>query len=117
MKKKFDLKLTACLVSLFISIALIIFFNENKVVMAISFVLLAITLYFFGKIRLKKIDSTLEKTDEDIQELYASGEIEDVDLTEVHAQMKQLRKQRKSVKVVFNLAPILFVIVALLMVL
>ena len=85
--------------------------------MAISFVLLAITLYFFGQIRIEKIDSTLNKTTEDIEELYASGEIEEADLTEVHAQMKQLRKQKKSVKVVFSLAPILFIVVALLMVL
>ena len=110
MKRKFDLKLTACLVSLFVSLALIICFKENKFVMAISFVLLAIAIYLFGRIRLEKIDSTLNKTTEDIEEIYASGEAENVDLSEVHAQMKQLRKQRRSVNVVFKLAPILLVL-------
>jgi len=117
MKKKFDLKLTACLVSLFISFLLIIFFNDIPGVLALSFVIMAVVLYFLAKIRIEKIDLTLENTEIDIDQQKKLGEIDDEDLEEVYKQMAQLTKQKKSIKFVFNAAAIMLLVVALLIIL
>lgn len=117
MKKKFDLKLTACLVSLFISFALIIFFNHVPAVVSIGLMIIAAALFFLAKIRAKKIDETLKSTQEDIDNAFEDGDYDEETITEVYKEMNSLRKQKRSLFIAFNGCAVLLFVVAIFMLL
>ncbi len=112
MKKKFDFKLTACLVSLFIGLGLLIFFSKVKAVFFISLLLIALSVFFFAKIRVAKINNILQLTEKEIEEELEQDDSDMLLVAEVYKDMDKLKKQKRSMNITFNLFSILLVIVA-----
>ncbi len=110
MKKKFDVKLTILLVSLFVSLLILILFNQSKVGLFFGFFLLGLTLVGYGYYRVSLLNATIKKTDEELDE-----EDDDKLIDEVMKELKQVKKLKRSTMVTFYLAGGLLVVFAFLM--
>jgi len=113
MKNKIDFKLTACVVSLFISILLIAFCHHIKVVLCLGLILCAVSVFFFARIRVRKIQSILDATEIDLDENYSDEKADSEIVDEVYKEMHKLRKEQRSMKIYFNLFAGLLVFIAI----
>ena len=112
-KNKINLKLTACLVSLFIGIVLMILGNKSKYCLSFGMVFLAISSTLFSLYKAeenretnKEIEQELEKIDEtNIEHKYIEVEL-------LKIQRKNNKKTAK-VSFVFNMFAIIVVVLAI----
>ncbi len=74
MKIKLNAKLTAFLVSLFISLIIIILGNKNKYCLSFGFVALAVSMVIFAKYNKERTQKMLDEIDNEIEELEESLE-------------------------------------------
>ena len=141
MKKfKFNFKLTAFLVSLFIGLLLVILAGNNKYCLSFGFILMGLSLSLFVWYDNEKLQKTLNELEEEIdeiqqlemEELDESFEIEsendeeldedfDYDaeierayvLKQLYARQKSIRKKKQSSVILFNICGIALVILGL----
>ena len=95
MKKKFDFKLTACLVSLFIGVILLVFSDGKTALISCGLVLMAVSLFFFAKIKSKKMENILILTEIEIDEELEKENPDQELLSEVYAEIRKFRKQAR----------------------
>ena len=110
MKFKFNIKLTICLVSLFVGFILLIVGNQNKYCQSFGFFFLSVGIVFFAIDRTNKIDKRRIEIDKILDN---EKELDDEQLLEINAEFSKLYKQRKRVKIVSYLSAILFIIVGI----
>ena len=98
MKFKFNMKLTAFMVSLFIGLLLVILGNKNKYCLSFGLIFLAIALLIYITDKYKKISQAIIEVDIAIEET----EMEDFDIImELTKQKKMLKKQKGFTCVMF----------------
>lgn len=110
MKFKFNIKLTICLVSLFIGFVLLVVGNQNMYCQSFGFFSLAVGIISFAIDRTNKIDKRRIEIDKILDN---EKELDDEQLLEINAEFSKLYKQRKRVKIVSYLSAILFIIVGI----
>ena len=114
MKIKFNLKLTAFLVSLFISLLLVILGSKNTLCLSFGFMLMGVSLAGFIWYMNEKIDNELIElnqaideltSDENLNEEESDEEIEEQTyiLQQLYLRQKQLIKKKRKVKIVFGI--------------
>ena len=125
MKFKFNFKLTAFLVSLFISLLIIILGNKNKYCLSFGFAMLGFALVIFVMYNNEKTDKTIEEVDAQIDEL--SQEYTDLDeeddlngevleenyaysIKQLYIRRSKLLKRKKKVVITFYLCAALLVL-------
>ena len=111
MKKKFNLKLTIVLVSLFISLLIIILGNKNQYCLSFGFIFLGLTLFLFGNYSRSQIDKTIKSLDEDIDTIDKTDEESEYVLKELNKLRSKLLKKKKSTKLMFGLCAVLLILV------
>lgn len=129
MKKKFNFKLTALLVSLFISLILIILGNSNKYCLSFGFILLglaaALYVLYNNEKTLHEIDEINKELDEiDLNEDFdfdSDGEedlLNDEDkayvLQQLYLRQGNLIKRKKKVTIIFYLCAALMVLLGII---
>ncbi len=109
--KKYNLKLTVSMVSLFISIVLCFFSNTNKYCLFFCLIFLAVALIFFSFYKLQDVDKRLkslhDKIDNDIDE--EDGE------ENFYAQINSAKKEKRKLLISFNFFAILLIIIAFIL--
>ena len=89
MKKKFDYKLTAILVSLFIGFLLVVLGNKNKYCLALGFIILGIASIFYALSKRKQLTEIMIQYENAIEEEESA-----IALIELGKQRNKLAKQR-----------------------
>ena len=128
MKKfQFNFKLTAFLVSLFVSLILVIVGSGNKYCLSFGFILMGLSLSLFIWYNNEKTQKTLESLEADIDyvEQYDENEIVDEEhedltfeneeeriyvLKQLYVRQNKLRKQKRKSIILFNLCGFVLVI-------
>ena len=114
MKFKFNLKLTAFMVSLFISLLLVILGSNNLYCLSFGFIVMGASLFLFVWYMNEKIENALIEVNKAIDEItnYEDFEEDETDaeiaeeayvLQQLYVRQKQLIKKKRSVKTVFTL--------------
>ena len=131
MKFKFNFKLTAFLVSLFIGLLLVILGSYNKYCLSFGFIILGCSVELFIRFQNEKITTSLFELEQQIDELEQeydeeSGYDEENDyddeiekenlmneqvyvLQQLYARQKKLIKQRRSTNISFRICAILLI--------
>lgn len=94
MKKKLNIKLTACLVSLFIGLTLLILGNKNKICLAFGFIISAFAIVLYVLYKVDKYNEVLKEV------ATQKSEVEDI-VAQTEEEMKQkdhLLKELKKIK-------------------
>ena len=112
--KKFNLKLTAFLVSLFIGLLLVILGNNNKICFSFGFVVIGISLFFFVIYFKEKTQKTLIEVNEKLEQTYDDKELDEEDrlyiLAQLGLQQKHLNKQQKRTNLLFSITAVVLII-------
>ncbi|MBO5954494.1 MAG: hypothetical protein J6Q13_00815 [Clostridia bacterium] len=114
MKIKFNLKLTAFLVSLFISLLLLILGSKNTYCLSFGFMLLGASLGSFIWYMNEKIENELTELNQAIDELTSDENLDEDDgdeeieeqgyiLQQLYSRQKQLIKKKRKIKIVFGI--------------
>ena len=127
MKFKFNLKLTAFMVSLFLSLLLVVLGGKNKYCLSFGFILMGISLILFVFYNNEKTENEIVKIEEDIEQIEESYEqLEDDELegedeeeisyalNQLYARKKKLVKHKKKSMVVFNLCGFSLIILGII---
>lgn len=105
--KKFDLKLTAFLVSLFIGLLLIILGSKNEYCLSFGLIVTGCSLGVYALYKTASINKLLEEIEQEIEEV----DVEDSYTLKQLIKMKsRLKKQRRSVSIVFYLTAVLLIV-------
>lgn len=112
MKKKFNYKLTISLVSLFISLLILIFFNQNKFGLFFGFLFLGASLLLYGYFRASLLNETINKTNQELEE---TEYVEDGAVDEVLKELKHVKRLKRSTQITFYLAGGLIIVFSILM--
>lgn len=112
MKKKFNLKLTISLVSLFISLLILILFNQNKFGLFFGFLFLGASLLLYGYFRASLLNETINKTNQELEE---TEYVEDGVVDEVLKELKHVKRLKRSTQITFYLAGGLIIVFSILM--
>ena len=112
MKKKFNYKLTISLVSLFISLLILIFFNQNKFGLFFGFLFLGASLLLYGYFRAALLNETINKTNRELEE---TEYVEDGVVDEVLKELKHIKRLKRSTQITFYLAGGLIIVFSILM--
>ena len=112
MKKKFNYKLTISLVSLFISLLILIFFNQNKFGLFFGFLFLGASLLLYGYFRASLLNETINKTNQELEE---TEYVEDGAVDEVLKELKHVKSLKRSTQITFYLAGGLIIVFSILM--
>ena len=108
MKKNFNFKLTASLVSLFISFLLIVIGNKSKYCLSFGFILMSVALVFYILNRNENIDNALIEITNEIEE----SDIQDAyTLNELYKEKTKLIKQKRRTNFTFYLCAFLLLVV------
>ena len=108
MKKNFNLKLTAFLVSLFIALILIIAGNKNKYCLSFGFMLLSLSIVLYIMYKTEMLDKAIIEVSNEMDETEPEKIFE---LQQLIKEKKKLTSQRNRLNVVFySSAALLFVI-------
>ena len=130
MKKfQFNFKLTAFLVSLFVSLLLVILGSQNKYCLSFGFVMLGASLMLFVWYNNEKMQKSLEDLEKDIdhvenldsgetldeeeteEELFLENEEEKVYvLKQLYIRQKKLRKKKKQSMILFNICGVALIV-------
>ena len=116
MKKfKFNFKLTAFLVSLFVSLILLILGSKNKYCLSFGFMALGVSLGLFFWYNNEKMQSYLAEVDHEIDEVETTEDLEDEDKAYVLKQLyiikTKIEKKKKSSNIAFLICGVALVIV------
>ena len=129
MKKKFNVKLTALLVSLFISLIIIILGNKNKYCLSFGFILLGFCAGLFVLYNNEKTNQTISEIDQELDEIElddsfdVDGDGEEDILTDEEkvyvmqqlcVQQADLLKRKKKVAITFYLCAGLFILLGII---
>lgn len=118
MKSKFNLKLTAFMVSLFISLLLVIVGSKNKYCLSFGFVLMGVALIFLACYMREKISNELKMVNEQIDEIDLDEEIELENKVYIEQQLyvrqKQLAKKHKSSLILFSISAFCLILLGLI---
>lgn len=114
MKKNFNLKLTAFLVSLFIGLVLVVLGSKFNVCLAIGLILLSLSLPIYVLYDKEKIESTLIEVSAQIEELSDVSLADNPDvvyaLRELYTLESKLVKRKRKIATTFYLcAALLFI--------
>lgn len=117
MKIKFNLKLTAFLVSLFLGLLLVILGSKNSYCLSFGLMVLGLSLEVFIWYNNERIAKAISDIDAEIDQIN-SVEVEDEELEEERVyilqqfvlQQKKLIKKKKSIYVVFGLCGFVLII-------
>ncbi|MBQ8615611.1 MAG: hypothetical protein IJ415_03495 [Clostridia bacterium] len=119
MKKKFNFKLTAFLVSLFVSLLIIILGNKNPYCLCFGFILMAISMVLYVLYNNEKTETTIEQINLEIDQMGEFDEIEDIESDEriyivqqLYIRQGKLLKRKKSISIMFYLFAGLLVVLA-----
>ncbi len=105
--KKFDLKLTAFLVSLFIGLLLIILGSYYSYCLSFGLIITGVSLGIYAVYRTAKINEILQEIEEEISDI----PVEDsYTLKELIKLKSKYKKQRRSVSIVFYLTAVLLIV-------
>ena len=110
MKKEFRLKLTLCLVSLFISLLLVILGNKNNYCLSFGFILLGISIALLAMDRSDLIDNAIIEINNEINEVPSDNTFEQKVLSKEKA---KLIKKKQKLNFTFYLCAILLVAVGI----
>lgn len=117
MKKKLNVKLTACLVSLFIGLILLILGNKNKYCLAFGFIVLAfgVVLYvLFKQDKLNELLNEVKLQKEETEDTIAKNEEEQKQKDYILKELKKIKakteKQKGRLQVVFYLCAFLLLL-------
>ncbi len=109
--KKWNWKLTLCLVSLFVSLILIIFGNSNKYCLAVGLICLGVSIGLYAFYRLKIYDDNIK----DVTEELTNADIDDEEIIiGFREELKKLKKERLSLRLSFFICAILLVILGII---
>ena len=105
--KKFNLKLTAFLVSFFIGLLLLILGSKSKVCFSFGFVLIGSALMFFVLYSHERTQKMLIEVSEKLEQAYDDKELPEEErlyvLAELGLQQKRLNKQQKRINLLFSI--------------
>lgn len=106
MKKfKFNFKLTAFLVSLFLSLLLMILGSENKYCLSFGFMVLGASLELFLWYNSEKMQNYLNELNQEIDEVETTEELSDEDkayiLQQLYVAKKKIEKKSRSSNIAF----------------
>ena len=115
MKFKFNLKLTAFLVSLFIGLLLIILGSNIKLCFSFGFVAIGVSLFFFVVYFQERTQRMLIEVNEKLEQTYDDKELAEEDrlyvLAQLGLQQKYLNKQQKRINLLFSITGVVLIIV------
>lgn len=111
--KKFNFKLTASVVSLFITFIFFVFGNAHKVCLFFGFMFLAAALVMFLQYILEKLNAAIYQAEEKLEELDATPEKEEYAIN-LDIKYTIIKKKRKA-QILFYLCAGLLVITGILM--
>lgn len=114
MKKNFNLKLTAFLVSLFISMLVLILGSNNKYCLSFGFMLMGFSLYLFYMYSKEKSDNQLIEIEERMEELDQTSEENEETmfaLKQLAVETKKIIKKNRSVCWAFTTCAVLLVFI------
>ena len=105
--KKFDLKLTGFLVSLFIGLLLIILGSKNSYCLSFGLMITGFSLGLYSMYKSAKLNKLIEEVETEIEET----NVEDsYTLKQLFKIKSKLKKQRRSVNFVFFLTAVLLIV-------
>ena len=124
MKFKFDFKLTAFLVSLFLSLIVLILGNKNDYCLSFGFILLGISAVLFvfytnSKTQqdIQEIDKEIEKYDEEYDLFEESDELIEERayvMQQLYLSQNKLMKRKRKVSITFYLCAALLIILGII---
>lgn len=98
MKKKFNFKLTAFLVSLFVSLLLLVLGNKNAYCLSLGLILLGLSLGIYAYSKVQSINFAIKELEMELQEV----DFENVYLIKtITKYQKKLKRQRNLTSVMF----------------
>lgn len=109
MKKKFDLKLTAFLVSLFIGLLIVILGNKNQYLLSFGFVVIGFSLILFAMFKTAEINAVVNELQIELESLKPEEEFK---VKEIAKSQAKLASQRRKVNFVFYAAATLLIVLA-----
>lgn len=107
MKTKFNLKLTASLVSLFIALVLVIVGNKNRYCLSFGFILLGVAIALFAFYQLDRINAALIEINNEIED----NQNDEFAIKQLLKESVALNKKKRSVSATFFLCAALLVVV------
>ena len=117
MKFKINAKLTAFLVSLFVSLILIVFGNKNNYCLRLGLIFLATAMVFFALFNKERTQKMLDELDEEIEKVENDEEIDEEDriyvIKELYVRSGKLLKRKKSGTILFYLFASFLVLLAI----
>lgn len=115
MKNKFNIKLTAFLVSLFISLIIVILGSKFVYCLSFGFILMGLSLVFFVLYNDEKTANSNIEIEEAIDELAEDETIEESEkvymLQQYYSSQRKLLKRKKRVAITFYLCAAMLVVV------
>ncbi len=115
MKFKFNFKLTACLVGLFLSLLLLILGSENKYCLSFGFMALGASLELFLWYNNEKMQNYLNEINQEIDDVELSEDVNDEEkayvLQQLYITKKKIEKKKKSSNVMFSICGVALVVV------
>lgn len=116
MKKKFNIKLTAFLVSLFVSLLIVVLGNKNQYCLCFGFILMAVSMVLYVLYNNDKTEKALEEINDEIDELTENEQDESDEeiyvLQQLYIRQGKLLKRKKSIAGTFYLFSGLLVVLA-----
>lgn len=109
MKKKFDLKLTAFLVSLFIGLLIVILGNKNPYLLSFGFIVIGFSLALFAMFKTADINAVVNELQVELESLKPEDEFRVKEIAKAQA---KLTSQRRKVNFVFYVAATLLIVLA-----
>ena len=123
MKFKFNFKLTAFLVSLFLSLIVLILGNKNQYYLSFGFVLLGISAILFvfytnekTQQAIEEVDREIEKYDEEFDEFEETEELLDERayvMQQLYLSQNKLMKRKRKVTITFYLCAALLILLGI----
>ena len=93
MKKRFNLKLTMFLVSLFVSLLILVLGNKNIYCLSFGLILLGVSLGLFIYYAIGETDIAVKQIEEDIDEIDAKTEEDGFMLQDLYTIQRKLNKK------------------------
>lgn len=111
MKKfKFNIKLTASLVSLFVAIVLIVIGTKNKYCLGVGLMLLGLGSFLYAWDKRDSNESLQNEANEELSKCNPDKEEDKAIITELHRIKKDIEKKTKRTTIVFTLFGIMMVV-------
>ena len=113
--KKFNLKLTAFLVSFFIGLLLLILGSKSNICLSFGFVVIGASLELFVTYSHDKTQRMLVEVNEKLEQVSEDEELTEEDrlyvLGQIGLQQKHLNKQQKRINLLFSITGVVLIVV------